>query len=122
MFNSQRYFLCSLHCIACVLIFGALLMQCQIAFERNPYGTRFCAHYSHNKIVNFDSVMTTPAFFLPSLQFAYRSFVEPQEVDEIVQLSTHANLVRCWIQPPHVVWPHTVQIAHAPTPYFVDGW
>jgi hypothetical protein len=31
--------------------------------------------------------------YLSSLQFADWSFIEPQEVDEIVQLGTHAYLI-----------------------------
>jgi hypothetical protein len=86
------------------------------------------------------------------LQFANRCLIQPQVMDEIVQLGTHANLVsnngiekresrtnchvchmnsiqikskdlvRRWVQPPHMVWPHSFQMTNALSPNLVDGW
>jgi len=61
-----------------------------------------------------------PHHLVSSLQFSNGRFIEPQEVDEVVQFSTHAYLVRSWVQPPHMVWPHSVQMLNAPSPNLVE--
>jgi hypothetical protein len=47
-----------------------------------------------SNFLRIDLVAGRKHHYLSSLQFAHWSFIEPQEVDEIVQLGAHAYLIK----------------------------